>query len=132
MTRLTHIDHVQLAMPKGEEEKAGEFYGVALGLTEVPKPDNLKARGGAWFESGALRVRLGFDPALRPATSAHPAFVVEGLDAMRQRLSDLGYRIDDGEPLDGVARFYVFDPFGHRIELIERLNERAGKVGVDD
>ena len=131
MTRLTHIDHVQLAMPKGEEEKAREFYGIALGLTEVPKPDNLKANGGAWFVSGALRVRLGVDPAFRPATKAHPAFMVEGLDALRQRLIDLGYRIDDGEPLDGVARFYVFDPFGNRIELMERLNERAAKRDDD-
>ena len=40
------IDHVQLAMPEGGEETARAFYRDALGLTEVPKPADLAARGG--------------------------------------------------------------------------------------
>ncbi len=134
MTRLTHTDHIQLAMPEGEEEKAREFYaiGLGLGLTEVPKPDNLKSRAGAWFESGSLRVRLGIDPAFRPARKAPPAFVVAGLAALRQRLSDLGHAMEEAEPLDGIARCYVFDPFGNRIELMEPLNERAAKIDEDE
>ena len=132
MTRLTHIDHIQLAMPDGEESKAREFYGIALGLTEVPKPDNLKSRGGAWFESGTLRVRLGVDPEFLAARKAHPAFVVEGLTALCQRLSDLGHPIEEAEPMDGIARFYVFDPFGNRIELMEPLNARAAKINEDE
>ena len=131
MTRLTHIDHIQLAMPAGSEAKAREFYGIALGLTEVPKPDALKKNGGAWFESGALKVHLGVDKDFHPARKAHPAFIVDGLAALRQRLSDLGSRIEDAEPLGGIMRCHVFDPFGNRIELMEPLNARAAKIDED-
>ena len=38
------IDHVQLAMPAGEEEKARAFYNRVLGIEEVPRT---AASGGA-------------------------------------------------------------------------------------
>ena len=40
------IDHVQLAMPAGEEEQARAFFGGVLEMTEIPKPTVLAARGG--------------------------------------------------------------------------------------
>lgn len=40
------IDHVQLAMPVGEEEVARRFYRDLLGMAEVPKPRELAKRGG--------------------------------------------------------------------------------------
>src|SRR5258706_203510 len=55
------LDHVQLAMPAGQEALAREFYGGVLGLVEAPKPPHLAARGGAWFEGGTLRVHLGVE-----------------------------------------------------------------------
>lgn len=133
MTRLKHIHHVQLAMPEGGDEQAREFYGIALGLTEVPKPGALKSNGGAWFESGAVRVHVGVDRDFHPARKAHPAFVVEDLDTLRQRLVDLGHRVEDAQPLDGISRCHVFDPFGNRIELMEPLKQRAAKeIDWDD
>jgi hypothetical protein len=47
------IDHVQLAMPVGEEAAARKFYCELLGMAEMPKPAELAKRGGAWFVSGA-------------------------------------------------------------------------------
>lgn len=127
MTRLKHIDHVQLAMPEGGEDQAREFYGIALGLTEVPKPSALKKNGGAWFESGSVKVHVGVDRDFHPARKAHPAFVVDDLVTLRQRLHDLGHTTVDAEPLDGVTRCHVFDPFGNRIGLMEPLKERVSK-----
>ncbi len=46
------IDHVQLAMPAGQEERARGFYRDVLGLPETPKPPELARRGGCWFEIG--------------------------------------------------------------------------------
>ena len=46
---LETIDHVQVAMPAGEEAKAREFYAALLGLPEQPKPPELAKRGGCWF-----------------------------------------------------------------------------------
>lgn len=113
------IDHVQLAMPAGEEERAVAFYQGALGIPQVPKPAHLAARGGCWFESGAARVHLGVEADFRPARKAHPALLVDGLAALVGRLVEAGVRVTDDEPLAGYARVYVDDPFGNRIELLE-------------
>jgi catechol 2,3-dioxygenase-like lactoylglutathione lyase family enzyme len=118
--RLTGIHHIQLAMPVGEEEAGRHFYGELLGLPEVPKPSELAPRGGLWFRSEGLEVHLGVERAeFRPATKAHPAFLVTGLDELRERLESDGYRIDEDVQLEGYRRFHVRDPFGNRLELVE-------------
>jgi len=106
-------------MPAGQENLAREFYGRTLGLTEIPKPAHLAARGGVWFAAGTLQLHLGVEPDFRPARKAHPAFSVEGLDGLVQRCREAGVEIITDTPLDGRRRVYVQDPFGNRIELIE-------------
>src|SRR5512134_3850062 len=109
---ITGLHHVQLAMPAGEEDAARAFYGDLLGMTEVPKPDELAPRGGLWFRDGALEVHLGVEgEGFTPARKAHPAFLVEGLDELRDRLVDASYRVDDDVQLAGYRRFHVRDPF---------------------
>jgi catechol 2,3-dioxygenase-like lactoylglutathione lyase family enzyme len=117
---VTALDHVQLAMPEGQEEKARAFYRNLLGIPEVGKPANLAQRGGCWFERGALKVHLGVEKDFRPALKAHPAFLVAGLAALVLKLGGAGYRVVSDEPLEGYERVYVSDPFGNRIELMER------------
>jgi len=46
------LDHVQVAAPRGCEAEARRFYGTLLGLEEIDKPDELRARGGVWFRCG--------------------------------------------------------------------------------
>jgi catechol 2,3-dioxygenase-like lactoylglutathione lyase family enzyme len=116
---LRALEHVQLAMPPGGEEQARAFYGGVLGLPELPKPANLAARGGCWFERGALKVHLGVDRDFRPARKAHPAFLVAGLRELVALCRARGYAVTDDEPLAGYGRAYVSDPFGNRIELLE-------------
>src|SRR5882672_10965866 len=110
--RVHGLDHVQLAMPAGEEDRAREFYSGILGLSEVPKPANLAKRGGAWFEGGSLRVHLGVEADFRPARRAHPAFLVQHLDAITQHLRQAGVAVATDEPLEGYHRIYISDPFG--------------------
>jgi len=117
--RVRSIDHVQLAMPAGEEARARAFYSGALGLPEVPKPPHLAARGGCWFESDTVKIHLGVDKEFRPARKAHPALLVEGLAGLIRRLRAGGYALVDDEPLAGYDRVYVDDPFGNRLELME-------------
>ena len=118
-SRLVRLDHVQLAMPKGRESDAVAFYSGVLGLSEVKKPPVLAARGGCWFESDGVVVHLGVDPDFTPATKAHPAFVVDDLDALAEGLSTVGVELTWDDALEGVRRGYVADPFGNRIELID-------------
>jgi catechol 2,3-dioxygenase-like lactoylglutathione lyase family enzyme len=117
--RVHGLDHVQLAMPAGQEDAARRFYAGLLGLTEIPKPPNLAKRGGAWFEGGTLRVHLGVEAEFRPAKKAHPAFLVEELGALAEYLRRAGVAVVTDEPLVGYERIYVADPFGNRIELLE-------------
>ena len=116
------INHVQLAMPAGEEAAARRFYAVLLSIPEVEKPPNLAARGGCWFERGALKVHLGVERDFRPARKAHLAFTVSDLAALVQRLAAAGYETVEEEPLAGFARCYVSDPFGNRIFFCEPMS----------
>lgn len=118
--RIVGLDHVQLAMPAGEEGKARAFYWGVLGLPEVPKPAELARRGGAWFENGQVKIHLGVDRGFRAARKAHPGLLVEGLAELAAKLRCAGYEVAD-EPMNGRARIYVNDPFGNRLELIDRV-----------
>jgi len=118
---VLNLDHVQLAMPPGGEERARRFYRDILGLSEEAKPPHLAARGGCWFAGGALRLHLGVETDFRAAQKAHPALRVRGLPALRRRLEDEGYRTARDEPLAHFDRCYVDDPFGNRLELMEPL-----------
>ena len=115
------LDHVQLAMPAGQEAVARKFYSGIFGLTEVPKPANLAKRGGVWFEGGTLRLHLGVEADFRPAMKAHPAILVRHLDALARHLGQAGVPVITDEPLEGYNRIYVSDPFGNRLELLEPI-----------
>ncbi len=117
---LIGLHHVQLAMPEGEEDQAIRFYGAALGLRQIEKPPELSPRGGLWFRSGDLEVHLGVEEGFHPAVKAHPAFLVTGLERLRERIAESGYKVIDTVQIEGHRRFYVRDPFGNRLELIER------------
>jgi catechol 2,3-dioxygenase-like lactoylglutathione lyase family enzyme len=118
---LLALDHVQLAMPAGREAEARAFYVGVLGLVERAKPANLARRGGCWFESGPVKVHLGVDVDFHPAGKAHPAFLVEDVRVLARKAETAGYRVVSDEPLDGYDRLYVYDPFGNRIELMQRV-----------
>ena len=122
------IDHVQLAMPAGEEATARAFYAGVLGLREVPKPPVLARRGGAWFAAGPMQLHLGVEADFRPARKAHPALRVDDLDALATRCAAAGYAPVWDSELPGYARFYVADPFGNRLEILEARGPSAPDV----
>ncbi|PLP59301.1 glyoxalase [Mesorhizobium loti] len=118
---LLAIDHVQLAMPDGREPDARAFYAGILGLIEVAKPDDLAKRGGCWFESAAVKVHLGVDPDFHAAAKAHPAFLVDDVKRLEALATKAGYRTATDVPLEGYERIHVYDPFGNRIELMQKV-----------
>ena len=119
--RIEALNHVQLAMPPGEEAAARRFYAELLDIPEVKKPPSLAKRGGCWFERGPLKVHLGVERDFRPARKAHPAFTVTDLASLIQRVNDAGFEAVEDGPLAGYNRWYVTDPFGNRIELMEPI-----------
>jgi catechol 2,3-dioxygenase-like lactoylglutathione lyase family enzyme len=115
------IDHVQIAIPVGGEEKARAFFGKLLGLKELPKPADMAGRGGCWFTLGGRQLHLGIDRNFRPAKKAHVALSTDALDALRVRIEGAGHVIKDDSPVDGRYRFFTEDPFGNRIEFMDRI-----------
>ncbi|MBV7340125.1 VOC family protein [Chloroflexi bacterium TSY] len=120
--QLVGIDHVQLAMPEGAEDKARQFYGRLLGLKEVDKPEPLASRGGCWFETPGVIVHLGVEEGFVAARKAHPAFLVSNLDELWKALKNSGAEVVADTSLSDVRRFHTEDPFGNRIEFIQNGN----------
>jgi catechol 2,3-dioxygenase-like lactoylglutathione lyase family enzyme len=112
------IDHVQLAMPHGEEAKARAFYGGVLGMTELAKPPELAKRGGCWFASGVVQIHLGVEEEFRPAKKAHPGLRCTDYDGLVARLRAAGVEVVEDRNIPGVRRAHVFDCFGNRLELV--------------
>jgi catechol 2,3-dioxygenase-like lactoylglutathione lyase family enzyme len=115
---IVGFDHVQLAMPVGEEARAVEFFEGLLGLRRVPKPEPLASRGGCWFEGSGVKLHLGVEAEFRPARKAHPALLVRGLDTLVDRLHGAGFTVRTGDEVEGRPQRFVDDPFGNRIELV--------------
>ncbi|QOY34924.1 VOC family protein [Anaerobacillus isosaccharinicus] len=113
------IDHVQLAAPKGSEEKAREFFQGILCLTEIEKPEELKKRGGVWFQFANSQIHIGIEEPFTPAKKAHPAFEIENIEELKRHLNVNGIDYIVDRNLPGVNRIYINDPFGNRIELLE-------------
>jgi len=118
------LHHVQVACPPGGEDGARRFYGDGLAMTEVEKPEDLRARGGAWFrsEQGA-EIHVGVEDPFVPARKAHPALLLADLaelEAVGARLAGLGFEVDwsQRDSFPGHVRFHTYDAHGNRVELL--------------
>lgn len=120
---VTRIHHVQVSVPRGSEDAVRAFYCGILGLTEVEKPDALKARGGLWLAiDGRPALHFGTEDVTdRAVSKRHVAFEVDDLEAVRARLRNAGVHTEDGIPIPGLRRFECRDPFGNRLELLSRV-----------
>lgn len=116
---ITALDHVQLAAPPGSEDTLRAFYTGVLGMTEIPKPPALAARGGCWFQAGSVQLHLGVEDDFRPARKAHPGLRVRDIEAYAARLTTRGTQVTWDDNLPGHHRFYAEDPVGNRLEFLE-------------
>lgn len=119
--RPMRLHHVQVACPHGGEEAARRFYGQALGIPEVPKPPVLATRGGCWFRGEGVEVHVGVEEPFAPARKAHPAFVVDDIDALADRVASHGFPVTWDDDFPGHRRFYTADGAGNRVELLASL-----------
>ena len=105
MTILS-IDHVQIAMPAGEEEKARAFYINLLGFVEIPNRPNLQARRRMVpVTDCALHLGVEVDFSL---PQGHPAFIVSDLDSLIAKVQEAGYETIHPAAFDGLsARMFL-------------------------
>ena len=110
---------MQIAAPAGCEEEARGFFCGLLGLEELPKPAALAARGGAWFVVGPQQLHVGVEDDFAPARKAHPAFMVDDVDMLAERLATAGVAVHWDDAVPGLRRFYAADPWGNRLEFLQ-------------
>ncbi|OLB81287.1 MAG: glyoxalase [Actinobacteria bacterium 13_2_20CM_2_71_6] len=118
---IVAIDHVQVSILPGGEDAARRFYGEVLGLRELPKPASLAGRGGVWFACGPQQIHCGVEDPVAPSRR-HPALRTDDLEAVRARLEAAGCPVRPDDDLPGYRRFYTEDPFGNRIECMQRTD----------
>lgn len=116
------LDHLQICIPPGMEDKAREFYTTILGLTEIPKPAQLLANGGLWYQIADIQLHIGTDGIIAKS-KAHPAFEVADVTEVRSYLETNRVITQNEIQVDGQERFSFRDPFGNRIELLERTKK---------
>ena len=118
--RITALDHVNVAVPRAKEAEVLRFYREVLGLLEIPKPPELRARGGAWFEAGNAQLHISPEDVESPLSRRHFCVLVDNLDQARQTVIRHNTPIEEGGTAEGLTRFFIRDPAGNRIEIGHR------------
>lgn len=118
------IDHFQITVPKAAEAACCAFYRDVLGLREIEKPAELRARGGAWFESSGVQLHVSVEDVPRAENERsrrHVCLRTDDLAAAEDVLRSAGFEIlADKQPTRDWRRFYVRDPGGWRVEIAQR------------
>lgn len=116
---IVSLEHAALNVSDLEASK--KFYGVGLGLKEVPRPDFDFA--GAWYALGeSQQLHLIEEKSLVPTSNRrnhHFALRVRDIEAVEAQLKANGIKIAMGPHVrpDLVAQIFVSDPDGYIIEL---------------
>lgn len=117
---VTALHHVNVTVPPELESAAKEFYGSLLGLRQVPKPAAAR-QSGAWYQIGDNQLHLSVETEERgPLSSRHICFHVSNLVEAESQFRAAGVEIiPDPRPVPGNERFYVRDPGGNQLEIVQ-------------
>ncbi|GIM44979.1 glyoxalase [Collibacillus ludicampi] len=124
--KLAKIDHVSVSV--ADIEKARDFYGRILGLTQIPRPDF--SFEGIWYKLGDVMIHViktardskHVDRADISAQDAHLAFYVESIEEFEniiKKIEEEGlpwYELDHSP--SGLRQLFFKDPDGHMIEIV--------------
>ena len=117
--RFTHIDHCSVLVTDLANARA--FYIGVLGLTEIPKPKTFDFVA-LWFRLGdGQTLHLLQKPSPDTRSPRHFALRVPDIDAAREHFRAHGVTLQETGPIPHCDRFFVFDPDGNRIEVIQWL-----------
>lgn len=113
---LTGIHHVSILV--SDMERAVAWYSEKLGLQEVKRPSNF-VTPVRWFELGDQQLHLipnGEPDAVSPR---HFALHVDDVQAARGVMAGRGLEVQETVPIAGADRFFISDPDGNNIEVIQ-------------
>ncbi len=123
MIEFIRADHIHICVPPERLEEAKQFYTDIIGLEQIDRPDHLFSNSGYWFDIGNIQLHIGVEPTL-PRSIRHTAFEVADIEAARALLVKNDVEIVEEPVLPGRTRFAFIDPFGNRMELLQKTADR--------
>jgi catechol-2,3-dioxygenase len=118
--KFNRLNHIQICIPHGQENKAREFYCDLLSLEEIDKPELLKANGGFWLKVADIHIHIGTEDMVS-ASKRHLGFEVDDLHAVKSYLKNSAIRVLDQQKVNDFERFSFYDYWDNRIELMQRV-----------
>jgi catechol 2,3-dioxygenase-like lactoylglutathione lyase family enzyme len=120
---ILQVNHVNVTVPAALESAAKHFYGVVLGLREIPKPEGTRQNMGAWFDLGNAQLHLSVeDKVTNEVSDRHVCYQVSDIVAADLHFREAGIDvIADGRPVRGQSRFFVRDPGGNLLEITQKV-----------
>ncbi len=115
---FTQIDHVSVLITNLERSR--HFYQNILGLKEIAKPKTFDFVV-IWFELGNQQLHLLQKPQPDSRSPRHFALRVKNVQAAREYFRAKGIPIEETTLIPACDRFFVYDPDGNRIEIIQWL-----------
>jgi glyoxylase I family protein len=113
---FTHLDHVSVLITDVERSRA--FYAGVLGLKEIARPRTFDFVV-VWFELGNQQLHLLLKEQADTASPRHFALRVGDVEQARAYCKAKGLRVEETTPIPGADRFFIHDPDGNRIEVIQ-------------
>lgn len=115
---VVHLDHCSVIIT--DVERSRRFYGGVLGLREIAKPRTFDFVV-IWYDLGNQHLHLLFKEQADTLSARHFALRVADIQAARAHFAAHGVAMQETTPIPGADRFFIFDPDGNRIEIIQWL-----------
>jgi catechol 2,3-dioxygenase-like lactoylglutathione lyase family enzyme len=116
--RISQIDHVSVVI--ADVERSRRFYRDLLGLKEIAKPRTFDFTV-LWFDLGNQHLHLLLKDRPDTLSPRHFALRVPDVPAAREYFRSRNIPIQETTPIPGADRFFIADPDGNRIEIIQWL-----------
>jgi glyoxylase I family protein len=114
--QFSHLDHCSVIVT--DVERSRRFYRDVLGLKEINKPRTFDFVV-LWFQLGDQQVHLLLKEKADLISPRHFALRVTDVAAARTYFREHGVAIQETTPIPGADRFFISDPDGNRIEIIQ-------------
>ena len=113
------IHHVAILV--SDAARATAFYRDMLGLQQIEIPPTFREAGlnVIWLQLGDQQLHLLPAPTADVPARRHFAMHIDDAKQAREQLARRGLSIRETTPIPGADRFFINDPDGNRIELIE-------------
>jgi catechol 2,3-dioxygenase-like lactoylglutathione lyase family enzyme len=116
--QIKQIDHVSVIIT--DIERSLHFYRDVLGLREIHKPRTFDFVV-LWFDLGNMHIHLLLKDRADSISPRHFALRVADAAAARVYFQQCGVKTLETTPIPGADRFFINDPDGNRIEIIQWL-----------